>query len=659
MDSRQIELRLRVAAPEEPALLPPLVLPTFEALRQVEPTIRFRGSAAGPRRARLVYALVALVLLMVSVIVAGALRLMDNQLDQPGRICSDARVFDEMCFSMAWPEGWHVLLPADWNGNNPVGELKFVVASAAIPCGAVPNPVPTAYPSGAPEADPVVAISPEPGCLRTGRLPDGAIRVTAEVTERGPGDSGAVAGTDTTEPTPEEGWTERIDDRPARLRVSINETASAAALEIWTWDILLPGAIDRVLRVTGEIADPDLESARTTVQSIARSIDFEKAVVPLDPGTAAAAIRLAIDAQDRNARSQYSDFFGCFPREPGTSVGTISAGLTLRLPAPVQVTCSTAVEASAAGLWRLTLEMRWPDGDGYPAGGRIQELFVTSTGATAGDYWWALGHEPLPGGDEAAVLPMPPLELPPPLSGPLAIPIGSIVEMLAPGQFPHEGEPSPADTSLAPGLVGQRFHVLDGPRIDGGDEWYQVQWSEGMYTRVAWARGTLDGRPMLAVVTPSCPSAPVDLALLMLLTPAERVACFGSGDIPLEPVTVIAAPPADPQFCATGENVEPTTCPPAVGTPAWLTEDARLLMFGSGGAAGPVPGLEIWRDPSTAAIPTDEWLIVHGHFDDPAAATCSWLDNGAPFVAGHPAALQVLICRERFVVTGFETVAAP
>jgi hypothetical protein len=44
-------------------------------------------------------------------------------------------------------------------------------------------------------------------------------------------------------------------------------------------------------------------------------------------------------------------------------------------------------------------------------------------------------------------------------------------------------------------------------------------------------------------------------------------------------------------------------------------------------------------------------IVVTGHFDDPAATTCSHI-QGASVVVPSPPELVVLHCRTQFVVTG-------
>ncbi len=391
--------------------------------------------------------------------------------------------------------------------------------------------------------------------------------------------------------------------------------------------------------------------------SVLAGLRFEAEQVPLDEATKRNVLRSRLDDLDRQARQGGFDFYGCFPREVGARAGTISTGPGSRLPAPVEVTCGTAIEASAAGLWRITLETTWPAGPGYPAGGRIDELFVTGDGRAAGSFEWTLDGSPPPLEGEQAMLPMAPRVLPPLLTGPLNLPVGSIVEMLYPGMYPSVVV-DPSSEDLSPYVVGWHFHVVSGPRMAGGDEWYEVQSPDHGLTETTWARGTFQGRPMLALVQPACPSEPIDLDQLAGLLAYEQFACLRGREVTLETVIATDAPPKEPVICLSQESL-PTSCPETVASPAWLVGDAQMLVFGPAGPNGVAPAFQVWLDPSVDSLPAGVWLRVHGHVDDAAAADCTSTTSDPMMVTLPRPEMQVLVCRERFVITGFERVSAP
>ena len=668
MDSRSIEMRLRLPAPEEPAVLPPLILPTAHfGVGRAAPTIGFRRPFVTPADGRLVYAVLALLLLMLAVIVAGALKVTEDPLNPVGLGCDVGYGYENSCFDLALPEGWHKLavgslFPGDFTeGGIAYERVHLLVANVPVGgCASPGGPLPTSYESGGVSYQPRETADPGLACLRTTALPDGGVRLTAAVGDRSNGLMAAdgPALQDTSEPSAEAGWTEVVDGRPARLVIVAGTTASGMALETRTWDILIPHSIDRILRVRAEIAGPDLEKGRRAVEQVLSTLRFGVDDVALDESDRLDVLRATLDDLDRGAREGGSDLYGCFPREPGTAPGTISAGVGVRLPEPVDVTCRTAIEASEAALWRIRLETTWPAGPGYAAGGRLEEVFVAGDGTHVRSFYWRLDGSPAPLDGEAAMLPMAPRELPPLLTGPLNLPVGSIVEMLYPGQYP-EYEPNPANEEISPDLVGRHYFVVAGPRIVGGDEWYEVQSPDQWLTQTTWARGTFKGRPMLAVVEPACRSQPVEIDQLVAIPAYELLACLEGVEITLEKVIAVDLPPTDPLMCAFETDTEPTPCPEPIGAPAWLIGEARQQIFGPEGPSGPAPGLPIWVAPSAGSLPSGQWVRVRGHFDDAGASGCAWT-SPIPQSLGLPRSeVQVLACREHFVVTEFEPVSAP
>lgn len=672
MDSRAIEMRLRLPAPEEPAVLPPLVLPAFDgALGRVTPSVRFRHGQAGTRDPRFAFAIALLALAGAAVVIAGALRLLNdrttpvNQLQWPP---AEGVLGIQDGFTMEWPESWHRLAEGgleqgDFTQTGIAYErVAIILASAELP--GCPDPLTTAGPNAYPSGDVPVPVpgrgaDPAVPCLRAAPLPAGAIRVTVEVGERSRGlatpDGPAIA--DTSEPTAEAGWTETIDGQPGRLTVVTGPDAAAVgAVEVRTWDVIFPGTIGHVLRIRADIAGPGPDAGRAAVQAVIDSVDFAAERKELQPSSANANLVALIDDLDRSSREQQSDFFACFPREPGTVEATIHSGPGERLTAPVRVTCTTSIVASVAGLWRITLTTKWPAGEGYDAGGIAQEFFVSGDGAGLHG-----GSSATYGLDAAGALtlgaevplPQPPRVLPAPADGRLRIAPGSFAELLWPGIYPADS-PAGVSTDLAPGVVGWRVYVIDAHLIDGA-EWYSVRWEEGWWqASTKWMPAIRDGRPTMRAVEPPCPAGEVDLEALMWLTAAERLACFGSRELTLAPVFSTASF-ADGVYC-TDASFEPTMCPGA-GDVSWLEADPATFLWGDG-PTGAVPALATWSDPAHA-VPFDQWLQVTGHFDDALALDCRRDPTGALYSGGTQLQALVHSCRERFVVTAFEPVAAP
>jgi hypothetical protein len=150
-------------------------------------------------------------------------------------------------------------------------------------------------------------------------------------------------------------------------------------------------------------------------------------------------------------------------------------------------------------------------------------------------------------------------------------------------------------------------------------------------------------------------------ALAPLLQP-QRARCVGGGSIVLTARTWHAA-----------------AIPPYDTTPAWFGTNARqdsIVSLFSPGPAVIGPGeahrpfqAAGWIDarlpPTVERPPLDMVVAVSGHFDDPAAATCSRVQAvgfQAPPGEGFPpeaAADSAAWCGEQFVVEGWQVVTGP
>ena len=130
-----------------------------------------------------------------------------------------------------------------------------------------------------------------------------------------------------------------------------------------------------------------------------------------------------------------------------------------------------------------------------------------------------------------------------------------------------------------------------------------------------------------------------------LATPWERLACNGDRALELKGVFEI--------FCNEGGNY-PYTFEPHLAVPQWCT-GLIIDAIDADGYAQYAPGLAV-RFPEFA--PTDlergDLLTVQGHFDDPAATSCT-AETGPDF-AGRAvdAPFLVLFCREQFVPDEWE-----
>ena len=203
--------------------------------------------------------------------------------------------------------------------------------------------------------------------------------------------------------------------------------------------------------------------------------------------------------------------------------------------------------------------------------------------------------------------------------------------------------------------VGARSYVADGPREADGYTWWllagpgippasgcEPPFETDPYNCPSWygwaADASAEGDPWLAMVSPSCPPDSGTLTHYYGRQPLEYLACFGGeshtyfGWLP-----VISDEPGGAGQCPWDRLT-------------WLAclADQDLLV-------GPEdePGLSLYVDPASGidlAALRGSWVSVTGHFDDPAAAGCTFGPNPAYFV---------LHCRSRFVVASIEPTVAP
>lgn len=676
LSHHEIERRLRLPAPDEPAFLPALVLPSaggaFGAVRGRVGAGR-TGRSIGFASPRLAMAILLLVAALVGAIATGALRL--DRLPNP---FDPNALFGARGVTVDYPKEWKVVAALS-PFNDQGGWTTLIVSNTGVD-GCTAEEVGTeTYPPAVPSGDVYVIEGDQTGkiyaiedrileCVISKPLAPGEIRlaVTLGAPQKiaiGPfGDFAAEAlyapeglgGFGFSMPTAENGWTETVDGMPARL-VVLESSVTPEAEEVRTWQVQSPD-MGLIWFVQSVIRGPDLDELRAQADAVARSLRFNHHPLPLDEATRDAGLARAIDAIDRETRLwRGSALFGCFPRTPGAAEATIDDllheyGPDGRLSEPVPVTCTTGVDRTPLEIWQATLVVSWEAGDGYGAGTWGWFTMFDANGAPAGSQGQLFPVE-------ALTFPGTVGELPPPLDRPLEIPIGSIVEVLPPGilqtngpiqdLFEHPNE-TIGDRIGYDARPGVRYGVVDGPITHAGYEWYLVESQHGTSypSEYVWIPSTDGVRPLVRIVEAACPEGTPSVVGLIAMHPLERVACFGDRDVVLDP-----AIPVLTQDEGGNDAIQ--------GSPDWLARFSLWRLFGSGGPDGLDGALAIAIDPSLGdSLPTDRWLTVTGHFDDAAAATCrrtfpeEWAYQETP-------AMQTLRCRELFVVTSFEATAAP
>jgi hypothetical protein len=145
---------------------------------------------------------------------------------------------------------------------------------------------------------------------------------------------------------------------------------------------------------------------------------------------------------------------------------------------------------------------------------------------------------------------------------------------------------------------------------------------------------------------------------LAWLIGAERLWCMGNRKLTFEPAILREDEQIGPGFCGSAEGTF-GPCPTGAGSPPWLTGFTSWWLYGPGGPTGPEPGILAWVHPSAGVPPVGPPLRVRGHFDDPEATGCSWPSSDTSGLPNLPPEVMELVCRERFVITGFEPATAP
>jgi len=651
MHDVEIERRLRLPAPDEPTVLPALMLPVLDA-----GFARARGHVRLGRQSRailgappLAFAILALLVAMLGVIATGMIRL--ERLPNPFK--PEAGLGGRGIY-LEFPKGWHELTPPDPFGQSIAGVLAIVSNMAIDGCaesdlpidGSGPQPTTTDNIIEVPEG----YVPPLPlqdrmlDCADAIPLRAGEVRI-AVLDSFGPRPGFAL---------PEPGgvgralweraasWEHVIGGAPADLAV-IEAPIGMLADEARLWTVGQPGDFSRSWRIRATMRGPDLEALRTQVERIAQSLRFDHAPPPLDETRRDEALATVIDGIDREWREwRNSDMFGCLPRVPGAREATLTSGPDGPLSTAIAVTCRTEIAPTALRLWRATLTVEWEAADGVDAGDKGWEWFFEQDGKNVG------------GGeldeDAAVIFPGTVGELPPPLDGPLTIPMWSVVEVLPPGtQGPIArlfGQPNETiGQRVFLGATG-RLHVVGGPVAHVDTDWYLVRAQVSTtHSELAWVPATDEGRPLIQVVEPSCPTGDVDVVTILDLIPAERLICFGPGEIVLEPTML--------------DRIKPDPGGSVSGTPDWLAEDPDLKLYGSGGPTGVEGAMPVQLSPTLKNPPVGAWLRVRGHFDDAASADCKRTYPQGWDVVPETPAVQVQICREAFVITGYEPSTAP
>jgi hypothetical protein len=201
----------------------------------------------------------------------------------------------------------------------------------------------------------------------------------------------------------------------------------------------------------------------------------------------------------------------------------------------------------------------------------------------------------------------------------------------------------PSDATFIDAMPGALFTVVDGPVEDDGLTWYRLDGG----SELGWAAPWADGHPLIEVAEPVCPTAEAPTVEdVVYLSSLVRRLCYGERQLTFGPSQYARREEVG------GDEV--------AGEPAWLATPMPFwALFGSGGAKGIDAGLPAVLAPGLAKPAPGAWITARGHFNDPAAATCTWTYPAEWSVEAMPPEVQHRRCAEHFVITSIEPADAP
>jgi len=398
MLSAQIEARLRLAAPDEPAVLPPLILPRADMQADASGRLRLGRRVGGAERLDLRLALVAalVALAVVAAIIGGALR------EVPP---ADRFLFEANGCSLEWPGDWEQQVAGEFwleDGTEPsllAAQVLTITSSRELtgcenvtPGPAIPGPVRTGepVPTGAPfvpQPDPAVM------CARTAELPPDTVRLSV-VTGQVPNlfsEPNALNSVD---------WTEPVGDYTALLVIDGPEEMRAPGVdEIRTWLLAVPTAVGSVVRLRAELSGPDLAGGRRAAGAVVSSFHFSAPTPALDPLTRDDAVATGLNTVHERLLAQTgSDFvLTCFPTTNDTRDVLIETGPGGPLPEPIEMSCSTYITETPNHLWKVTLEASQLLGGSNPELVWQYWLYLDADGQIVGEQGGAVAPQSEPG----------------------------------------------------------------------------------------------------------------------------------------------------------------------------------------------------------------------------------------------------------------------
>ena len=144
-----------------------------------------------------------------------------------------------------------------------------------------------------------------------------------------------------------------------------------------TWELSMPAQLYGSYSINAYLRGPGVEAQRAQVEALVASIVYDPPVPVLGPTKAADVLAAGIQSLKAGDPA-----YACFPTTPGASAQATVSQLPMYSPLrkPLPVTCTSAIEPTAIGLWKVTLTESWTAASDRSAGAMQSFLWLDADG---------------------------------------------------------------------------------------------------------------------------------------------------------------------------------------------------------------------------------------------------------------------------------------
>ena len=228
--------------------------------------------------------------------------------------------------------------------------------------------------------DSCVTITPGPGdtfisetaCSPGGSVGAGQVLVKIETTDGPPGRLPLI---DPSDPSRLQAGQRYVTVGGVPAILTEQGTASDSRL---TWEIPSPKSMLSEYIIQAEFNDPDAAGLRAQVEALIASVGFDPPLPVLDPADGPKIAAVVVRQEQAQKR-----ILDCFPIVPGTSARATITQLPMTegaLAKPLPVTCSTRIDPTTYGFWKLTLTVSWTAASDRTAGTATTTVYARPDG---------------------------------------------------------------------------------------------------------------------------------------------------------------------------------------------------------------------------------------------------------------------------------------